>query len=182
MQNDQIFAPVVLVTNTAPMTAAAYGGRAKCAQRLIRLDMPVPTTVALSFEAVHELAQGHALDLDLVLPHFGVAPLLSVRPSSGSPDWGGPGAILNIGMNDVKFSELCESHGETAAATLYLRFINAYATHVARLDPDAFDDPETPNAGDVIKALTTYSDEADEPFPQEVDVQLAHVLRSMAIA
>ena len=44
------------------MTAAAYGGRAKCAQRLIRLDMPVPTTVALSFAAVHELAQGHALD------------------------------------------------------------------------------------------------------------------------
>ena len=176
MQNDQTFAPVVLVTNTAPMTAAAYGGRAKCAQRLIRLDMPVPTTVALSFKAVHDLAQGHALDLGLVLPHFGAAPLLSVRPSSGSPDWGGPGAILNIGMNDRKFSELCESHGETAAATLYLRFINAYATHVARLDPDAFDDPETPTAGDVMKALTTYCDEADEPFPQEVDVQLAHVL------
>ena len=182
MQNDQTFAPVVLVANTTPMTAAAYGGRAKCAQRLIRLDMPVPTTVALSFAAVHELAQGHALDLGLVLPHFGAAPLLSVRPSSGSPDWGGPGAILNIGMNDAKFSELCESHGETAAATLYLRFINAYATHVARLDPDAFDDPETPTAGDVIKALTTYCDEADEPFPQEVDVQLAHVLRSMARA
>jgi pyruvate,orthophosphate dikinase len=182
VQNDQTFAPVVLVNNTTPMTAAAYGGRAKCAQRLIRLDMPVPTTVALSFAAVHELAQGHALDLGLVLPHFGAAPLLSVRPSSGSPDWGGPGAILNIGMNDAKFSELCESHGETAAATLYLRFINAYATHVARLDPDAFDDPETPTAGDVIKALTTYCDEADEPFPQEVDVQLAHVLRSMARA
>ena len=76
MQNDQTFAPVVLVANTTPMTAAAYGGRAKCAQRLIRLDMPVPTTVALSFAAVHELAQGHALDLGLVLPHFGAAPLL----------------------------------------------------------------------------------------------------------
>ena len=52
------------------MTAAAYGGRAKCAQRLIRLDMPVPTTVALSFAAVHELAQGHALNLELGLAAF----------------------------------------------------------------------------------------------------------------
>ena len=182
MQNDPIYAPVVLVTNTSPMTAAAYGGRAKCAQRLIRLDMPVPTTVALSFAAVHQIATGNAIDLKLVLPHFDDDPLLSVRPSSGSPDWGGPGAILNIGMNDVKFLALSETLGETSAAMLYLRFINAYATHVARLDPDAFDDLETPTALDVTIALATYAEEADEPFPQDIYVQLGHVLRSMARA
>ena len=109
------------------MAAATYGGRAKCAQRLIRLDMPVPTTVALSFAAVHQIAMGNAIDLNLVLPHLVDAPLLSVRPSSGSPDWGGPGAILNIGMNDAKFASLTETLGETPAAMLYLRFINAYA-------------------------------------------------------
>ena len=70
MENDQIYAPVVLISNTTPMTSAAYGGRAKCAQRLIRLEMPVPTTVALSFLAVHEIATGNAIDPDLVLPHF----------------------------------------------------------------------------------------------------------------
>ena len=182
MQNDPIYAPVVLVTKITPMTAATYGGRAKCAQRLIRLDMPVPTTVALSFAAVHQIATGNVIDLDLVLPHFEAAPLLSVRPSSGSPDWGGPGAILNIGMNDAKFFSLTETLGETPAAMLYLRFINAYATHVARLDPDAFNDPETPTARDVKTALATYAEEADEPFPQAVDMQLYHVLRSMARA
>ena len=159
MQNDLVYAPIVLVKNTTPMTAAAYGGRAKCAQRLIRLDMPVPTTVALSFAAVHKMATGNAIDLNLVLPHFHETPLLSVRPSSGSPDWGGPGAILNIGMNDAKFASLSGTLGETSAAVLYLRFINAYATHVARLDPDAFEDPETPTAEDVITALSTYAEE-----------------------
>ena len=104
MQNGMVYAPIVLVTNTTAMTAAAYGGRAKCAQRLIRLDMPIPTTVALSFAAVHKMATGNTIDLNLVLLHFGGTPLLSVRPSSGSPDWGGPGAILNIGMNDDKFA------------------------------------------------------------------------------
>ena len=60
--------------------------------------------------------------------------------------------------------------------------MNSYATHVARLDPDAFEDLEKPLVADVKAALVTYEEEADEPFPQDVDVQLAHVLRSMARA
>jgi len=123
------FDPIVLITNTTPMTAAVYGGRAKCAQRLIRLDMPLPTTVAFSFAAVRDIARGERLDLNLVLPHFAEGQILSVRPSSKSPHWGGPIAILNIGMNDAKFAEFTDSLGETAAAALYLRFINTYATH-----------------------------------------------------
>jgi pyruvate,orthophosphate dikinase len=182
VESDQIYAPVVLISNTTLMTSAAYGGRAKCAQRLIRLEMPVPTTVAFSFLAVYEIATGNAIDPDLVLPHFDKNPLLSVRPSSGSPDWGGPGAILNIGMNDQKFRMLSETLGETPAALLYLRFINVYATHVARLDSDAFKDPESPTTKDVENALRIYADEAAEPFPQGVDEQLVSVLRSMARA
>ncbi|MGB0799023.1 MAG: putative PEP-binding protein, partial [Planktomarina sp.] len=164
------------------MTVDVYGGRAKCAQRLIRLDMPLPTTVAISFDAVREIASGNFIDLTNVLPHFPAGKLLSVRPSTASPDWGGPGAILNIGMNDVNFATLCDDLGEEAAAMLYLRFINSYATHVARLDPDAFDDPENPSADDVATALVAYEDEADEPFPQDMETQLASVLRSMARA
>lgn len=182
LPSDQNYAPVVLISNTTPMTSSTYGGRAKCAQRLIRLNMPLPTTVALSFVAVHEIATGNSVDPSLILPHFDKKPLLSVRPSSMSSDWGGPGAMLNIGMNDKKFNALSKTLGEKSAAKLYLRFINAYATHVARLDPDAFQDPETPNTKDVKAALKIYADEAAEPFPQSVEKQLSNVLRSMARA
>jgi pyruvate,orthophosphate dikinase len=37
---------------------STHGGRAKCLQRLVRLDLPVPRTVALPFETVHGIAGG----------------------------------------------------------------------------------------------------------------------------
>ncbi|RYH02440.1 pyruvate, phosphate dikinase [Salipiger sp. IMCC34102] len=164
------------------MTAEVYGGRAKCLQRLIRLDMPVPTTVALSFDAVLDCAKGKLPDLDAILAPFGDCPLLSVRPSSQDPDWGGPGAILNIGMNDACFPKLCARVGEEAATYLYLRFVQRYAVHVARLDPEVFDFPNLSRTDALAAALRTYETEAEEPFPQDVRVQLAEVLRSMARA
>jgi pyruvate,orthophosphate dikinase len=173
---------ITLITPTAPMAADTHGGRAKCLQRLVRLDLPVPTTVALSFDAVHRLAAGEALDMERILAPFGDAPVLCVRPSSEDPDWGGPGAILNIGMNDTRFAELSELIGREAAATLYLRFVQAYAIHVARLDPDIFDDmPVDPTKG-LPEALEAYESETDEVFPQETATQLLEVLRSMARA
>jgi pyruvate,orthophosphate dikinase len=63
--------------------------------------------------------------------------LLCVRPSSEEPDWGGPGAVLNIGMNDARYAEFSERSGQRAPAALYLRFVQAFAVHVARLDPDS---------------------------------------------
>ncbi|MEO1641149.1 MAG: pyruvate, phosphate dikinase, partial [Pseudomonadota bacterium] len=100
MQQQTTYAPVTLITPTAPMKASVHGGRVKCLQRLVRLDMPVPVTMALSFDAVREAGRGSLPDLNAILAPFGDAPLLSVRPSSQDPDWGGPGAILNVGMND----------------------------------------------------------------------------------
>ncbi len=164
------------------MSANVHGGRAKCLQRLIRLDLPVPATVALSFNAVKSIAQGDLPDIKKVLQPFGEKPLLSVRPSSQDPDWGGPGAILNIGMNDARFAALSAENGETAAVALYLRFIQAFAVHVARLDPEAFDLPDNPTRDTLDKLLQTYEEEADEAFPQDVETQLAQVLRSMALA
>ena len=35
-----------LITAKAPVNVSTHGGRAKCLQRLIRLELPVPTTVA----------------------------------------------------------------------------------------------------------------------------------------
>ncbi len=170
------------ITPTAEIETSRHGGRAKCLQRLIRLDMPVPRTVALDFDAVHGVSAGDLPDLDAMLTLFGSDPLVSVRPSSEDPDWGGPGAILNIGMNDKVHAHLIESHGETAANALYLRFIQSYAVHVGRLDPDEFDALTTPTADTLREALELYEEETDEYFPQDPKVQLKEILRSMARA
>jgi pyruvate,orthophosphate dikinase len=169
------------ITPTAAISAERHGGRAKCLQRLIRLEMPVPPTVALDFDAVHGLSKGNMPDLDAMLAYFGPDPLVSVRPSSEDPDWGGPGAILNIGMNDALHARLVKSHGEAAANALYLRFIQSYSVHVARTDPDGFD-AGTPTGEALRRALAAYEDETDEPFPQSARAQLGEVLRSMARA
>jgi len=169
-----------LVTKTAPMAAEVHGGRAKCLQRLIRLDMPVPTTVALSFDAVRAIAGGAAADLPQILRHFGDNPLLSVRPSSMDPDWGGPIAILNIGLNDVKHAELCGKLGEDVATRLYMQYIQTFAVEVARLDPEEFYLSDHPSADALQAMLRTYETEMDAEFPQDVGEQISEVLRSMS--
>ncbi|MHA6267294.1 pyruvate, phosphate dikinase [Aliiroseovarius sp. CAU 1755] len=170
------------ITPTAVIENARHGGRAKCLQRLIRLNMPVPRTVALGFDAVHGVSAGDMPDLDAMLALFGPDPLVSVRPSSEDPDWGGPGAILNIGMNDAVHAKLVKSHGEAAANALYLRFIQSYAVHVGRLDPDEFETFSTPSADALRAALELYEEETDDYFPQDPKEQLAEILRSMARA
>ncbi|MFV0333303.1 MAG: putative PEP-binding protein [Tropicimonas sp.] len=170
-----------LITPEAEISESSHGGRAKCLQRLVRLGLPVPRTVALSFGAVHEIAEGRGPDTARLLAAFGEAPVISVRPSSEDPDWGGPGAILHIGMNDARRDALAERIGRKAADRLYLRFITTFACEVARLDPEPFE--EAIEAADpVAAALAAYLDEADEPFPQNPARQLDEVLRSMARA
>ncbi|MGX9351772.1 pyruvate, phosphate dikinase [Shimia sp. W99] len=178
-QNDP---DITLITQDAPVSVANHGGRAKCLQRLVRLDLPVPVTVALSFDEVHRIATGETPEMARILAPFASEQLLCVRPSSEDPDWGGPGAVLNIGMNDARLEALGKRIGEKAAARLYVKFIQSYSTHVARLDPDIFDDLDM-NAPDVVaQFLEAYEDEAEEPFPQERGQQLVGVLRSMARA
>jgi len=170
------------ITNSAPISLRSHGWRAKCLQRLIRLDLPVPKTVALSFEAVRAIAAaGRRPDLRSLITRFDPTQLLSVRPSAGTPDWGGPGAILNIGMNDARHAQISEEHGEPTATALYLAFVQSYAQHVARLDPDMFA-PSEPCLPALQAALRDYEMEMDEPFPQDPHQQLAEVLRSMARA
>ncbi|WP_106744541.1 putative PEP-binding protein [Yoonia maritima] len=174
--------PLTLITPTAAMSAGVHGGRAKCLQRLVRLDMPVPMTVALSFDTVRSIAQGHMPDMNALLAPFGEQPFLSVRPSSLDPDWGGPSAVLNVGMNDARHARLSADIGVEAATAIYLRFVQSYAVHVARLDPDEFFLPDVADADSLKAMLDTYEFETDEPFPQDASVQLAEVLRSMARA
>ncbi|WP_415921335.1 putative PEP-binding protein [Tateyamaria sp. SN6-1] len=171
-----------LVTPDAPIAADTHGGRAKCLQRLARLDLPVPTTVALSFDAVHEIAKGHFPDIDAILSQFPDDALLCVRPSSEDPDWGGPSAILNIGMNEDRFATLRDALGEAAATALFTRFVQSYAIHVDRLDPDMFDDIEGEGDEALRRALEAYEFETETVFPATRAAQLAGVLKSMARA
>ena len=169
------------ITPSAEIAIASHGGRAKCLQRLIRLDLPVPRTVALSFDTVRAIAAGQMIDTARLLAGFGPNPLVSVRPSSADPDWGGPGAILNVGMCDATHAALEISHGDKAADALYLRFIRAYSAHVARLDADMLPAGEA-SAETLAAALAAFEAETDEPFPQDPARQLSEVLRSMARA
>ncbi len=182
MQKVVTLKPFVRISGSAPLSVSTHGGRAKCLQRLIRMNLPVPTTVAISFETVRGVTAGHMPDVHAILNEFGSDPVVSVRPSSEDPDWGGPGAILNIGMNDSRHAELCKTHGQAAATSLYLRFIQAYAVNVARLDPDMFDMSDISDAAALRRALSEYRAETDEPFPQDPATQLREVLRSMARA
>jgi pyruvate,orthophosphate dikinase len=169
------------ITPTAKISTESYGWRAKCLQRLVRLDMPVPRTVALPASAVRGIAAGRPLDCVGVLAGFGPAPLVSVRSSPANPEWGGPSTVLNIGMNAARHADLVKTQGQAAADALYLRFVQNFAIHVARLDPDMFEIAE-PSADALRDALRAYRDEMDADFPEDPAQQLAEVLRSMARA
>ena len=180
MQQDM--SDIALVTKTAAISAATHGGRAKCLQRLVRLDLPVPRTVSLSFDMVHRIAANEGVDIETILEEFTQNDLLCVRPSSQSPDWGGPRAFLNIGINDNQYQRLAQTLGQKAAVQIYLRFVQGYSIHVARLDPDMFDHIDGQDEAALKAALRAYEEETEEQFPQERSVQLAEVLRSMARA
>ncbi len=169
------------ITSTVQIRRETHGWRAKCLQRLIRLELPVPRTVSLPAATVRAIAAGQMPDSAAILRIFGPSPLVSARPSPENPDWGGPGSILNIGMTQARHKALVASHGKAAANTMYLRFIQTYSTHVARLDPDMFEATE-PTAATLRSALRAYEQEMDEPFPEDPVRQLSEVLRSMARA
>ncbi len=171
-----------LVTPCAPIANGTHGGRAKCLQRLVRLDLPVPRTVALSFDAVQRIARGELPDIAAIVSQFPEGALLCVRPSSEDPDWGGPGAVLNIGMNENRFQVLSDRLGAAAARAIYARFVENYAVDVARLDPDIFEDTQGEGVDGLSEALRAYEAELEEPFPRDPAEQLAAVLKSMARA
>ncbi|WP_299970636.1 putative PEP-binding protein [uncultured Roseobacter sp.] len=173
---------ITLVTPTSPIATETHGGRAKCLQRLVRLDLPVPRTVALSFEAVGRIARGELPDIPAILSQFPEGALLCVRPSSEDPDWGGPGAVLNIGMTPERLTKLETQLGTAAAQAIYTRFVQNYALDVARLDPDVFEDVPSDGRAALTETLRAYEADLEEPFPTDPSQQLAAVLKSMARA
>ncbi len=169
------------ITPSAPILTLAHGWRAKCLQRMVRIGMPVPKSIALPAATIRAIASGQMVDTGGVLANFGDDALVSVRCSPVNPDWGGPATVLNIGMNAQRHAGLIKTHGQAAADALYLRFIQSYATHVARLDPDMFA-ASTPSSAALKEALAQYEREMEAPFPETATQQLSEVLRSMARA
>jgi pyruvate,orthophosphate dikinase len=179
VQNDP---NITLVTPDAPIATQTHGGRAKCLQRLVRLNLPVPKTVALSFVSVLDIASGHLPNIEAILKQFPEDALLCVRPSSEDPDWGGPSAVLNIGMSTARFDTLCATLGTDAASSLFTRFVQSYAIHVERLDPDMFDDVKGEGLEALQYVLQAYEIETEASFPGTRSEQLVGVLKSMARA
>lgn len=177
MQND---IDVIEITPSAPIEAACHGWRAKCLQRLMRMALPVPRSAAISSQAVRAIANGQTVPPARLRDLFrDTDTLVSVRPSAGQPEWGGPGTVLAVGINNERHALLARRIGQAHADALYLSFVQAYAVHIARLDPDMFTQE---GEGALQAALQLYRDEMDEPFPQDPALQLAEVLRSMARA
>lgn len=174
------FPDLTEITSTAAIDRARHGWRAKCLQRLVRIDLPVPHSFAIPASTVSAIAAGHriaAADLDRVFAESNG--LVSVRPSAVMPDWGGPRTVLNVGINDDVHARLSKRIGRDNADAIYLNFVQSYAINIARLDPEMFSQ-DGPDA--LAKALRLYEDELEEPFPQNPAVQLAEVLRSMSRA
>ncbi|MFN3526376.1 MAG: pyruvate, phosphate dikinase, partial [Paracoccus sp. (in: a-proteobacteria)] len=127
------------ITPSAGVTRDRHGWRAKCLQRLVRMDLPVPLSFALPCETVSAIAAGRHLRLDALRHVFEAGSgLVSVRPSAVMPEWGGPGTVLNVGINDALHARLCDGIGRAGADAIYLSFVHSYAINIARLDPDMF--------------------------------------------
>ncbi|MBK4215213.1 pyruvate, phosphate dikinase [Paracoccus caeni] len=168
------------ITADAAVDRARHGWRAKCLQRLVRIDLPVPRSFAIPAATVSSIAAGHRLPVDQLHGVFVEGNgLVSVRPSAVKPDWGGPRTVLNVGINDQVHAQLAKRIGQDNADAIYLNFVQSYATNIARLDPEMFSQ-DGPDA--LAEALKLYQDEMEAPFPQDPVIQLAEVLRSMARA
>lgn len=164
------------------------GARAHSLARAVALDLPVPSAIALSYQCVAEIALGGNLPL---LEGF-LGPFLSLRSSPGDKSWGGPPAILNLGITDATLPLLIKKIGTVAAWRAYRRLIQTFAVRIHGLDPEEFEglyysrkNADKPLNEDAIKALVAaskdyYEMEMGEPFPQDPAVQISSALRAMA--
>jgi pyruvate, orthophosphate dikinase len=177
--------------------ADAYGQRANRLARLATLGLPVPTGVALSFDCVRGLAEGGpmpALPLDLAPGR-----LVSLRASPGERDWGGPNAIVGIGLTERALPEIADRIGEAAALDLACAFVQTFGAAVHGLDPEDFEgltqrmvreagvSGKAALGADRLRDLVAakkafYAEEAGEPFPEDPGDQLESAARAMARA
>ncbi|RMF41273.1 MAG: pyruvate, phosphate dikinase [Alphaproteobacteria bacterium] len=181
--------------------AARFGARAATLSRLAIAGLPVPPAIVLPPEVTAGFAAGGAPDagLEAVLEALGADALIALRGSPPSRDWGGPRAILNIGLTDATVETLAGRIGERAAWDLYRRLIQSWGAGVAGLDEELFENAlydrlklagvegeEALDAGQLRALVADYKaifeDEGEAPFPQDASDQLAAALGAAAAA
>jgi len=188
--------PIIRLDNPA-ITPELYGARAARLARMSVLGLPVPEAIVLSVDQVRDIAESAQFpDLPTDFLQGG---LLSVRSSPCNGDWGGPNAILNIGVGDDLLQHHAQSLGQRGALELYRRFLQGYATNVEGIDPEHFenlyydqlkiadvDSEEDLALNDLATMLdackTLYVQEAGHDFPQSPRAQLEGALVTMARA
>lgn len=168
--------------------AAPVGARARRLARASKLDLPVPLAIALTFQSIADIAAGGELPQ---FPAFDT-PFLSLRSSPGEVAWGGPAAILNLGITDATLPLLAEKIGEVAAWRAYRRLIQTFAVRIHGVDPEEFEalyysrkNADKPLDLPAVQALVAASKalfEADQgvEFPQDPAVQISEALKTMA--
>ncbi|MEM9640921.1 MAG: pyruvate, phosphate dikinase [Pseudomonadota bacterium] len=177
-----------LLLDSAADQSDVVGQRAERLGRMIRLGLPVPPGIALSFETVAGLAEG---ERSPELPGA-LGPIVAVRASPGDRRWGGPQSILNLGLCDDVIPALSQSIGQRGALEAYRRAIRSYAVRVGGLDPEDFEnlyydqmklnrDLRAQDLEEVVRASKAlYEDELGYAFPQDLTTQLSGALRSMS--
>ncbi len=165
------------IHSDTPLDPAKFGARGVRLSQLAMLGLPVPVGVILSTETVGAIARGEFP----VMPDE-LAGLVSVRGSAQEPEWGGPTAILNIGICDAAMPALIAQVGEIGAYTLYRRFIQSFASNVMNADPEAFEGDAADGSARVEHCKQMYLEETDAAFPQDPDEQLKLTLQHMAKA
>ncbi|WP_316012860.1 pyruvate, phosphate dikinase [Roseobacter sp. HKCCA0434] len=185
-----------------PLDPARWGARGARLARMAGLGLPVPRGMLISTDLVQRIhADGAAVhfegELTDRLAALGDEVLLSLRASPPRPEWGGPEALLNIGITDARLPALTARVGRPGALELYFRLIEGYGTMVEGLDPEDFENLtadqvkywSVPSEGDlpesaretlVEQAKALYADETGAPFPQDPKAQLTAAVDAMA--
>ncbi len=166
---------MIPLDGTTELNVAQHGTRACRLAKMAALGLPVPEGVVLSAADVSKIAETG--EVPQVPAHL-LKGLLSLRASPLNPDWGGPTAILNIGISDSTLPDV----GEDAAYILYRRFIQSFATNVAGLEAEDFDSDLPDGAERIARCKASYQFETDEDFPQAPEAQLRACILHMARA
>ena len=174
----------------ADAPAEIYGARAATQVTLMEAGLPVPKAWGLSTDAVKAIANEDFPEEWPFLEELSTGCLVSIRVSPLERVWGGPDALLNLGMNQATCDILKGPLGADASTALYARFVQDYSVKVARLDPEWFEELyllHTKKGNLDVDAvlgssLALYDQHVGELFPQEPVRQLRKALRSFVKA
>ena len=169
------------------LDAAHFGARAGRFSRMAAAGGPIPPGVALSIPLIRAIAarETDAAEIaDKILSLIGADTPLSLRASPLEPAWGGPVALMNVGLCRANFAALSARIGTDLAHGAMLALIRDISIHVAGIDAARFNDitaTEGPITAEICNAAREiYAADTDTAFPDDPRAQLSASLFSMA--